>query len=187
MMRLTPRFLLSAAPLAALPGRAVAAGMPQLHFGDPLLQGQVVWGALIFIVFYFILSRSALPRVAKVIEKRTERIQKDLDLARKSKEDADRAHQELLDAKKKAADSARADIHAIRETAKAEAEAQTAATASRLEEEIRTAEKEIAQSRSEALSHLTDIASETTASLTERLLGHYDSEAVAKAVERARS
>lgn len=186
-MRLTPRFLLSAAPLAALPGRAVAEGMPQLHFGDPLLQGQVVWGALIFIIFYFILSRSALPRVARVIEKRDARIKKDLDLARQSKKEADRAHQELLDAKEKAAESARADIQKIRDQAKAEADAQSAETTSRLDQEIRAAEKEITKARSDALSHLTDIASATTATLTERLLGHYDGDAVTKAVERARS
>lgn len=39
----TPRLFLFAAPLAAVPGRAVAAGMPQLNFHDPLLIGQVVW------------------------------------------------------------------------------------------------------------------------------------------------
>lgn len=186
-MRLTPRFLLSAAaPFAALPGRAVAEGMPQLHFGDPLLQGQVVWGAIIFFIFYLILSRSALPRVGKVLEKRDKRIQQDLTLARQSKAQADRAHQELLSAKEKASESARAEIQNIRATAKAEAQALTEQTTSRLESEIRDAEARIMEARTNAFSHLTDIASSTTASLTERFLGQYDSDAIAKAVQRAR-
>ncbi|MXV45109.1 hypothetical protein GS501_08675 [Saccharibacter sp. 17.LH.SD] len=185
-MRLTPRFLLSAAPLAALPGRAVAEGMPQLHFGDPLLQGQVVWGAIIFIIFYVILSRSALPRVASVLEKRQERIQGDLALARKAKQAADQAQHELLEARNDAAERARVDIQKIRDMAKADAQSQTEATATRLEAEIRQAEKEIVAARDNALSHLSEIASSTATSLTERLLGHANDEMVSNAVERAR-
>lgn len=185
-MRLTPRFLLSAAaPLAALPGRAVAEGMPQLHFKDPLLQGQVVWGAIIFFVFYLLLSRSALPRVADVIKTREARVQSDLDLARRARKDADQAQKELCEARDAAAENARATIQSIRDTAKESIRVQAEETAARLEAEIHNAEAQIALSRNNALSHINEIAASTAVTLAERLVGTADQQALAAAVERA--
>ena len=53
LLRLPP--LLVALLLA--PAIARAEGMPQLDFGNPLTISQVVWGAIIFIVLYVLLSR----------------------------------------------------------------------------------------------------------------------------------
>ena len=185
-MRLTPRFLLSAAaPLAALPGQAVAEGMPQLHFKDPLLQGQVVWGALIFIIFYLLLSRSALPRVADVIKARETRIQSDLDLARRARKDADQAQKELCEAREKASEDAKATIQSIRETTREAIRVQAEETAARLEAEIKSAESQIALSRNNALSNINEIASSTAMTLAERLIGTADEKAIAAAVEQA--
>ncbi|MCL1513999.1 hypothetical protein DTJ15_07265 [Parasaccharibacter sp. TMW 2.1891] len=185
-MRLTPRFLLSAAaPLAALPGRAVAEGMPQLHFKDPLLQGQVVWGAIIFIVFYLLLSRSALPKVADVIKAREVRVRNDLDVARRARKDADQAQKELCEAREKAMEEARATIQGIRDTAKEKIRVQAEETAARLEAEIKKAEAQIALSRSNALGSINEIASSTATVLTERLVGTADQRAIAAAVEHA--
>ncbi len=187
-MRLTPRFLLSAAaPLAALPGRAVAEGMPQLHFKDPLLQGQVVWGALIFIIFYLLLSRSALPRVASVLKARETRIQSDLDLARRARKDADQAQKELFEAREKASEDANATIQNIRETTKEAIRVQAEETAARLEAEIKNAESQIALSRNNALSSINEIASSTAMTLAERLVGTADQQAVTAAIEHARA
>ncbi|QHI94935.1 hypothetical protein GT348_08670 [Aristophania vespae] len=183
-MRLMPRFLLSAAPLAALPGRAVAAGMPQLDFKNPLLQGQVIWGALIFIFFYIVLSRSALPRVDRVIRNRTERIQNDLDLARKAKREADQARKELLDARQKATDHAQANIQTIRDMAKSATESQLAATVERLEAEMREAELNIKTAHNDALHHVNEIASDTATSLINRLLGRDEKATVLDAIKR---
>ena len=47
--------------------------MPQIDFTTPLTTSQVVWGAVIFIVLYFTLSRNALPLVASVLEERARR------------------------------------------------------------------------------------------------------------------
>ncbi len=185
-MRLTPRFLLSAAaPLAALPGRAVAEGMPQLHFKDPLLQGQVVWGALIFIVFYLLLSRSALPKVADVIKAREVRVRNDLDVARRARKDADQAQKELCEAREKAAEEASATIQSIRDAAKENIRARTEETAARLEAEIKEAEAHIALSRNNALAQINEIASSTAVTLTERLIGTADQQVITAAVEHA--
>ena len=70
--------------LLLLPGVAHAEGMPQLDFANPLTTSQVVWGAIIFALLYFVLSRFALPRVAEVIEQRAQHIAADLETARAS-------------------------------------------------------------------------------------------------------
>ncbi|MCX5619171.1 MULTISPECIES: F0F1 ATP synthase subunit B family protein [Bombella] len=185
-MRLTPRFLLSAAaPLAALPGRAVAEGMPQLHFNDPYVQGQVLWGAIIFFIFYLLLSRSALPRVANVLKARDQRIKSDLDLARRAKQDADKAQKELHEARDKAFDDAHAIIQEIRDTAKKNIQHEVSETLARLNTEIRDAETRIAQSRTKALNHVSGIATNTATTLIERLIGKADHHSVASAIERA--
>ncbi|MCX5614479.1 F0F1 ATP synthase subunit B family protein [Bombella saccharophila] len=185
-MRLTPRFLLSAAaPLAALPGRAVAEGMPQLHFNDPYVQGQVVWGAIIFFIFYLLLSRSALPRVANVLKARDQRIKSDLDLARRAKQNADQAQHELCEARDKAFDDAHAIIQEIRDSAKKNIQQQVHETMARLNAEIQNAESRIALSRSKALSHVNEIATSTATALVEHLVGKADHQTIASAVERA--
>ena len=184
-MHRMPRLFLFAAPLAAVPGRAVAAGMPQLNVHDPLLLGQVAWGAVIFAGFYMVLSRSALPRIERVLENRRTRIQNDLDIARRAKADADRASAELLSTRHEAAMHARANVQRIQDEARNAAEAYAAATNARLETEIANAENSIAASRVRALSGLPEIATGTAQSLVERLIGTHDTQAVASAVERA--
>lgn len=183
-MRLTPRFFLYAAFLAALPGRALAAGMPQLDFKNPLLQGQVIWGALIFIGFYIVLSRSALPKVDKVIKARIVRIQNDLDLARNAKKAADQARQELRDARQSAMDHAQANIKSIQDTAKAATEAQLSATIERLTLEIRAAELNIRTAHNKAEESLAEIASDTTSALLDKVIGVDGKDIVKQTVQR---
>ena len=72
-----------------LPAAAHAEGMPQLDFGNPLTTSQVVWGAIIFAVLYILLSRSALPGVASVIEERARHIASDLETAQAAKARSD--------------------------------------------------------------------------------------------------
>ncbi|GBQ82944.1 hypothetical protein C0V97_13060 [Asaia sp. W19] len=173
-MRLPSRNL--AAPLAialalgTVPGRAWAVGMPQLDFSNPLLIGQVVWGAVIFAVFYVILSRSALPRIEGVLTHRRNRIEGDLDIARRARDDADRAVDELRRARHDAAAQAQANIDRVVQEARSAAEAQTHEMNHRLMADIAEAEKRIASARAEALASLPGVATETAQSLIEKLL-----------------
>ncbi|GAP23162.1 hypothetical protein QMA67_03670 [Gluconobacter japonicus] len=183
-MHRTPRLFLFAAPLAAVPGRAVAAGMPQLNVHDPLLIGQVVWGAVIFAGFYIVLSRSALPRIERVLSNRRTRIQNDLDIARRAKAESDRASAELLSTRHEAAAQARANVERIQNEARLSAEAHARETAKRLEADIANAEARIAQSREQALSSLPAIATGTAQNLVSRLIGDQDEQTIASAVKR---
>ena len=65
--------------------------MPQLDFANPLTTSQVVWGAIIFVVLYILLSRVALPQVAAVIEERARHIAADLETAQAAKARSDEA------------------------------------------------------------------------------------------------
>ncbi|QDH16945.1 F0F1 ATP synthase subunit B family protein [Swingsia samuiensis] len=183
-MRRMPRFFQFAVPLAAVPGQAVAAGMPQLNFHDPLVIGQVVWGGVIFAGFYIILSRSALPKIENVIANRRSRIENDLNIARHAKDEADRASAELFKTQYEASAQAKANIERIQNEARQSAEAYTAEANKRLEAEIKNAELTINQSREKALAELPEIASETAKNLVERLIGHKDDTAISDAVKR---
>src|SRR5579863_5172240 len=130
MMKL---LLAALSPLLLLPaGAAHAKGMPQIDFANPLTTSQVVWGALIFIVLYVLLSRWALPEVGSVLQERATAIATDLDAARGAKEQADKAVDELTRATREAHAGAQAEIAQAVAAAKAIADAQAAEINARL-------------------------------------------------------
>ncbi|WP_243444078.1 F0F1 ATP synthase subunit B family protein [Asaia prunellae] len=130
----------------------------------------MVWGAVIFAVFYFVLSRSALPRIEGVLTHRRNRIEGDLDIARRARDDADRAVDELRRARHDAAAQAQANIDRVVQEARMAAEAQTHEMNHRLMADIAEAEKRIASARVDALASLPGVAADTAQSLIEKLL-----------------
>ena len=64
---------------SAVPGAARADTLPQMDFANVLTTYQVLWGAVIFLILYILASRTALPKVAAVLEARAERIAGDLE------------------------------------------------------------------------------------------------------------
>jgi len=123
-----------AAALLALPAAAHAAGgMPQLDFKNPLTISQVVWGAIIFVVLYILLSRFALPKVGSVLEERAHKIAADLDGAKAAKAKADGGIAEAQAAVAKARSDAQAAISQALEEAKAASAAQAEALNARLD------------------------------------------------------
>lgn len=156
--------------VAAAPG-AHAAGMPQLDFRNPLLTGQVVWGAGIFLFFYLALRGWALPRVETVLTNRTQRINGDLDQAHAAKVEADDAVRELNEAKKAAAAEAQAHLEAVLKQERETAAARLAELSTRLDAEIHSAEQAVVAERQKALESLKPIASEVAQSLVQKLSG----------------
>ena len=74
--------------LAAL-AEGHSVGMPQL---DPSsFASQLFWLTVTFLLLYLIISRSALPRIHDVLEKRRQRIQFDLSQAEEMTEQAEKA------------------------------------------------------------------------------------------------
>jgi F-type H+-transporting ATPase subunit b len=166
-MKLLP--LLTAVLL--LPAAAMAEGMPQLDFKNPLTVSQVVWGAIIFYVLYRVLSRDALPLVASVLEERAAKIAHDLESARAAKAGADAG----MDEARQATDKARAESQAAIASAVNEAKAAAAAQAERLnaqlEKQLLESEEQIALARAAAMGALRQVATETAGTVVTRLTG----------------
>jgi len=154
-----------------LPTAAHAEGMPQLDFANPLTTSQVVWGAIIFAVLYILLSRSALPKVATVIEERARHIASDLETAQAAKARSDEAAKQVADATAKARAEAQAQINAALDVAKQEAATRIAALNERLEKQLQESERQIDAARAAALQALREVATETAATVVGRLTG----------------
>jgi F-type H+-transporting ATPase subunit b len=159
------------AGLPMLPVAAMAAGMPQLDFSTPLTVSQVVWGAIIFIVLYFVLARNALPLVGSVLEERAAKIGKDLDEARAAKSRADAGMTAAAEATAKARAEAQAAINAAVDEAKKAAATQAEALNARLDKQLQDAEAQIARARAAAMGALPLVATETAATVLTRLTG----------------
>src|SRR3954453_4305577 len=156
-MKLSHRIGLGAG-LLTLPAAAHAAGMPQLDFSTPLTVSQVVWGAIIFVVLYILLSRTGLPLVASVLEERATRIAKDLDEAPAAKASADAGMAQADQATAKARAESQAAINAALDEAKKAAAVQSEALNARLEKQLQDSEAQIGQARASAMSALRQVA-----------------------------
>jgi len=163
--------VVAGAAMAIQASPALAAGMPQLDFGNKLTISQIVWLAVIFLALYLLLSRWALPQVGAVLAKRAAVIATDLEAARGAKQQADAAVAELTKATREAHATAQADIAAAVGKAKAEADAQAAALNARLDAQIAEAEQRIAVARIAALGALEQVAVATAHEVVVRLIG----------------
>lgn len=164
------------APLAAvgvlgMPAVAMAQGMPQLNFANPLTVSQVWWGAVIFIVFLLLCWLWGLPQVSSVLERRAAAIAADLETARTAKEAADRSVAEMTQAINRARAEAQASINAALDAAKQQAAAQAAELNARLETQLNEAEERIQAARGQATRALREVATETAAVVVARLTG----------------
>jgi F-type H+-transporting ATPase subunit b len=146
-------------------------GMPQLDFKSPLTISQVVWGAIIFVLLYFLLSRWALPKVGTVLDERRARIATDLDTARSAKTDADAAVAELTEATARARAEAHASLATATQAAKAEAAARNADISAKLDAQLAEAEGRIAVARTAAMGALRSVAADAATAVVARLTG----------------
>jgi len=146
-----------------------SAGMPQLEFAD--FPPQLVWLAITFVILLILMSKVALPRVTGTIEQRDVRIKGDIDRAERVKVEADAAlatyQKTMADARAKAQNElrqAQADIAA--ETAKRET-----AFAQQLAQRTKTAEDNIAQAKSKALTDLRGVGAAVTGNVLGKVAG----------------
>lgn len=154
-----------------MPAAAFAAGMPQLNFNTPLTLSQVVWGSIIFIVLYMMLSRSGLPQVESVLAERAARIGTDLEEARAAKAQADAGMAEADQATAKARAEAQSAINAAVDQAKREAAERNETLNARLEKQLQDSEAQINQARNAAMGALRQVATDTAATIITRLSG----------------
>jgi len=143
--------------------------MPQLDFGD--YAPQLVWLVITFGIMYLLMARVALPRIATVIEERRDRIANDLAQADQLRRETDQA----IAAYEKALADAKARANAIaqetRDRLNEELERERAEKEAEIQKRLDQAEAEISRTKEQALSHVEEIARDTTAALVEQLLG----------------
>jgi F-type H+-transporting ATPase subunit b len=140
-------------------------------FDAQTFPSQLFWFALFFIALYLLMSRIALPRIASIVEQRQGRIAGDLADAQRLKVESDAA----IAAHERALAEARARAQTLanetREQAAAAAAAHRKEVDAMLNRRITEAEKEIAATRSAALTNVRGIAGEAAAAIVERLTG----------------
>ncbi|SER97505.1 F0F1 ATP synthase subunit B [Rhizobium sp. NFR03] len=140
-------------------------------FDQSTFASQLVWLAITFGLFYLLMQKVIMPRIAAILGERHDAIARDLDAASRSKADADAAiasyEQELAAARAKG----NAIAASAREAAKVKAAADRAAIEAALNDKIVAAESRIADIKASALADVGAIAEETASTVVEQLLG----------------
>lgn len=140
-------------------------------FDSSTFASQLLWLAITFGAFYYLMAKVVLPRISDILEVRSDRIAQDLDEANRLKGESDEAfaayEQEMAEARGKA--------HAIaqdaRDKAKAEADAKRQKVEAKLSDKLAEAEKKIAGIKQAALAEVGTIAEDTATIMVKELLG----------------
>lgn len=156
--------------------------MPQ--FDPAVWSPQLVWLTIIFIALYWLMARTALPRVGEVLEDREARISESLRRAERLKLNAEEAvaayEKTMIDVRAKAT----GEVRMAREQATQEAAERHAALGARLAAEVEAAEGRIRAAQTEALAGLREVAVGVAGAAVQRLIGtHVEPAAVASAVD----
>jgi F-type H+-transporting ATPase subunit b len=144
---------------------------------------QLLWLAITFGVFYLLMARVVIPRIAGILEVRRDRVSRDLDEAQRLKEESDAAHAAYEHELAEARASAQAIANKANDELRAEAEAERARIEEKLGARLAEAEQRISSIRTRALGEVDRIAGETAATIVQELVGIKASQAeVADAV-----
>lgn len=149
---------------------------------------QLLWLAISFGLFYYILKKAVLPRLGGIIENRRDRIALDLEAAEHMKAEADAA----LAAYEQELASARERSHKIaaeaRDASKAEAEAERARIEADLNAKLDAAQLRIEDIKRSALADVGTIAEDAAQSIVSTVAGlDASSDEVAGAVRAVRA
>lgn len=177
MRRFSARFsrlvasLVAAGALApALSTNAMAAGMPQMDFKNPLVVAQFAWVLIIFFCLFLAVKYFSIPQIEQVIHNRRSKIDGDMDSARQAKAQADKAVEALNKTRNEAATEAQAKIDTIIQETRASSAKQMQELQARLDKEMHEAETRIVQARDSALKQVDQMAKDVAQSLVKQLL-----------------
>jgi F-type H+-transporting ATPase subunit b len=148
---------------------APGAKLPFPPFDPAHFASQLLWFAITFIAFYFIIARVAIPRIAGILGERRGRIEGDLGEAERAKQEADAAgiayEKALAEARARAFDIA----EEAGEKAKAAAARERAANEAVLAKKLAEAEARITEIKTRALSEVGAIAGEAAEAVVRTL------------------
>lgn len=155
-------------------------------FDRETFPSQLVWLAITFIALYLLISRIAVPRIGGIIEERSTRIEGDFAAAQRMKEESEAAlgaYEKSLAEARSRAQAISSEIHT---RLNAQAEENRRALEARLNAQLADAEKQIAATKSAAMTNVRGIALDAAGAIVERLIGTVPpAPAVAAAVDDA--
>lgn len=143
--------------------------MPQFDFAT--FPSQIFWLVVSFAVLYFLLARTALPKIGSILEARQRKIDDDLERATELEQQAKEALAGYEAAMAGARDEAQSAIRQVAEEAAAEAETRHQELAAKLSADVAAAEARIDEAREDALANIQQVASEAARAATQRLIG----------------
>ena len=154
-----------------VPGGEAHGGGGFPPFDGSTFPSQLLWLAITFGLFYYLMSKVALPRIAGILEDREDRIAGDLAEADRLKRETDEAiaayEQALAEARAKAHSIARAN----REKLDADVDAKRNAAEAGLQEKLVEAEARITEIKDAAMAEVDGIATEAAESIVKSLIG----------------
>jgi F-type H+-transporting ATPase subunit b len=179
-MRVAPAFLSShflgrsmlasfATLAVALAGEAKGGGLPQLNVND--FAPQLFWLTLTFGVLWWLMANVALPKVGSVIEERAQRIQRDLDEARRLKGETEKALADYEASLASARGRASGIAKEIRDKLGAEVDAERVKIDKQVSSRLVDAEKRITDMKQRALTEVGQIATDTAETIVAELQG----------------
>jgi F-type H+-transporting ATPase subunit b len=132
---------------------------------------QLIWLTITFVLLYMLMARIALPRMASIIESRSQRIAGDLGAAQQLKDQSDATLAEYEQSLADARTRAQGLVNDMREKQAGEAEAARKSLEEQVAARIGEAEKTIAASKNAAMGHVRSIAEDSAGAIVERLIG----------------
>jgi F-type H+-transporting ATPase subunit b len=141
---------------------------------------QIVWLVVAFATLYFLMSQLALPRITDILETRQRRLDHDLELTEKLRDEATAALAEYESAVAEARGKSELILAEARESIHSETRQRLDDLNARLAGEIAESEARIRNIMTQAMGELAVAASDAARAATERLIGFEVSE------ERAR-
>ena len=145
--------------------------MPQLDIYA--FSPQIFWLVVTFIILYVLMAKVALPRIGNILEQRQARINDNIDMAQRlrdeSKIDAETYEKTINLANEKARKSMHDTINeAVREASRQNEEINT-----KLAQEFKAAEEKIAATKASAIDSINEAASNVASEAIVKLIGEY--------------
>jgi F-type H+-transporting ATPase subunit b len=162
-------------------------GAPDAHqasfppFASETFASQLVWFAITFGLLYYLMSKVALPRVADILEGRSNRIASDLAEAQRLQAEAEAAGAAYQQSLTEARNNAKTIAQETRDKLSAEADARRKTLEAELAEKIAESEAFIRTQTAQAMSNVRDIAADTATAIVERLIGQAPERATVEA------
>ena len=153
--------------------------MPQFDFANVFVP-QMFWLAIFFVVLYFGVVRTTLPKLGKVMDARDDTIAGDLVAAREAKDRADALVAELRSESDRSRESARSMIAAAKDEATAAGTRRLMSADQAINARLVEADERIGAARDEARASIRDLATDGAQAIVAKLTGSKPSREAAR-------